>query len=95
VPNDVNRPVKDVNTNAQHPNAPAVDNETNGSPYVTSLHDTPYISFAYLCHMTQLSEFFDSHKYRGHTFSLSGIYTNLRYRRPTQATSPSIKSDTC
>jgi hypothetical protein len=84
VPNDVNRPVKDVNTNTQHPNAPAVDNETNGFPCVTSLHDTPCISFAYLCHITQLSKFFDSRKYREHTFSVSGMYTNLRCRRPTQ-----------
>ena len=39
VPNDVNRPVKDVNTMSQHPNAPAVDTETNAflmlPPYTT------------------------------------------------------------
>jgi len=72
VPNDVNRPVKDVNTMSQHPNAPAVDTETNGFPYVTSWHDTPCISFAYLRYMTKLSKFFDSHTYKEHTFSVSG-----------------------
>lgn len=71
MPNDVNRPVKDVNTMSQHLNAPAIDTETNGFPYVTSLHDTPCITFA-LCHMTKLSKLFDSHKYREDTFSVSG-----------------------
>jgi len=71
VPNDVNRPVKDVNTMSQHLNAPAVDTETYGFPYVTTLHDTPCISLAYLCHITKLSKFFDSHKYREDTFSAS------------------------
>lgn len=89
MPNDVNRPVKDVNTMSQHPNAPAVDTETNGFPYVTSLHDTPCISFAYPCHMIKLSKFFDSHKYREHTFSVSGnVQLGWPFTRPFVAGVP-------
>ena len=89
MPNDVNRPLKDVNTMSQHPNAPAVDIETGDFPYVTSWNDTPCISFAYPCHMTQLSKFFDSHKYREHTFSVSdSVQLGGPFTRPFVARVP-------